>query len=103
MGWLRHAVLGELARILRDGVTAPELKRAKEGYLKQVEVMRANDDMLASLLAEHLFVGRTMQFEADLEEKIKSLSVDDVNTGLRKFIDPKRLSVVTAGAFKDAR
>ncbi|MBV8487544.1 MAG: insulinase family protein, partial [Planctomycetaceae bacterium] len=93
----------ELARILRDGVTAPELKRAKEGYLKQVEVMRANDDMLASLLVEHLFVGRTMQFEADLEAKIKSLSIDDVNTGLRKYIDPKRLSVVTAGAFKDAR
>jgi zinc protease len=43
-----------------------------------------------------------MQFEADLEAKIKALSVDDVNTVLRKHIDPKQLSVVTAGAFRDA-
>ncbi|MGO9598894.1 MAG: M16 family metallopeptidase [Isosphaeraceae bacterium] len=92
----------ELARILRDGVTADELKRAKDGYLKQIEVTRTSDNMLASSLAENLFVGRTMQFEADLEAKIKSLSVDEVNTVLRKHLDPKQLSVVTAGAFKDA-
>jgi zinc protease len=83
-------------------VTADELKRAKDGYLKQIEVTRTSDNMLASSLAENLFVGRTMQFEADLEAKIKSLSVDEVNTVLRKHIDPKQLFVVTAGAFKDA-
>jgi zinc protease len=93
----------ELARILRDGVTADELTRAKDGYLKQMEVMRTSDKTLASSLAENLFVGRTLQFEADLEAKIKSLSVDDVNTVLRKYISPKQLAVVTAGAFKDAK
>jgi zinc protease len=93
----------ELARILRDGVTADELKRAKDGYLKQMEVMRTSDNLLASSLAENLFVGRTMQFEADVEAKIKGLTVNDVNKVLRKHIDPKRLSVVTAGAFKDAK
>ena len=62
----------EVARILRDGVTAEELKRAKDGYLKQLEVIRTNDNMLASSLAENLFIGRTMQFDADLEARSRS-------------------------------
>jgi zinc protease len=93
----------EVARLLRDGVAPEELKRAKDGYLKQLEVMRTNDNALASSLAENLFIGRTLQFQADLEAKIKSLSVDEVNTALRKYIDPKQLSVVTAGDFKETK
>jgi len=97
------AVDEEVARILRDGVTAEELKRAKDGYLKQLEVSRTNDNMLASSLAENLFIGRTMQFNADLETKIKSLTVEEVNAALRKYIHPEQLSVVTAGDFKETK
>jgi zinc protease len=93
----------EVARILRDGVAPEELKRAKDGYLKQLEVMRTNDNALASSLAENLFIGRTLQFQADLEAKIKSLSADEVNAALCKYIDPKQLSIVTAGDFKESK
>ncbi|MFO0890525.1 MAG: pitrilysin family protein [Isosphaeraceae bacterium] len=90
----------EIARVLRDGVTPAELKRAKDGYLQQQSVMRTNDNMLASALAEDLFIGRTLQFQADLEDKLKALTVEDVNAALRKHLDPEKLSVVTAGDFK---
>ena len=40
-----------------------------------------------------------MQFQADLEQKIQALTPDAVVTALRKHVDPKRLSVVTAGDF----
>ncbi|MGO8900756.1 MAG: M16 family metallopeptidase [Isosphaeraceae bacterium] len=93
----------EVARILRDGVTAEELKHAKDGYLKQLEVSRTNDNMLASSLAENLFIGRTMQFDADLEAKIKALTVEEVNAALRKYIHPEQFSVVTAGDFKETK
>ena len=93
----------EVARILRDGVTAEELKRAKDGYLNQLEVSRTNDNMLASSLAENLFIGRTMQFDADLEAKIKALTVEEVNAALRKHIHPEQLSVITAGDFKETK
>ena len=93
----------EVARILRDGVNADELKRAKDGYLKQLEVSRTSDNMLASSLAENLYIGRTMQFDADLEAKIKALTVDEVNAALRKYVQPAQLSVVTAGDFKEAK
>ena len=41
-----------------------------------------------------------MPFQADLEQKIKDLTPAVVNTALRKHLDPKRFSVVTAGDFK---
>jgi zinc protease len=90
----------EIARILRDGVTPAELKRAQDGYLQQQAVRRTSDAMLASTLAEDLYLGRTMQFQADLENKVKQLSVEAVNAALRKHVKPEQLSVVTAGDFK---
>jgi zinc protease len=90
----------ELERLLRDGVQPAELERAKTGYLQQRTVQRAGDQLLAIMLAEDLFVGRTMQFQADHEQRIKELTPDAVNAALRKYVDLKRLSVVTAGDFK---
>jgi zinc protease len=90
----------ELSKILKGGVTPAELDRAKAGYLRQQEVLRTNDNMLATTLAENLFNGRTMQFQADLESKIKALTVDEVNSALRKHVDPNQFCVVTAGDFK---
>ena len=78
----------------------PSSTRAKTGYLQQQQNQRTNDMAITATLAENLFVGRTMQFQADLEQKIKDLTPEAVNAALRKHIDPKRLSVVTAGDFK---
>jgi zinc protease len=90
----------ELDRIIKSGVTNTELDRAKAGYLQQQNNQRTSDMALAAILAENLFVGRTLQFQADLEQKIRDLTPEIVNAALRKYIDPKRLSVVTAGDFK---
>jgi zinc protease len=90
----------EVDRLLRDGVTAAELDRSKAGYLQQQQVARSDDMGLASMLAADLYAGRTMQFQADLERKIRDLTPEAVNAALRKYIDPKRLTVVTAGDFK---
>ena len=89
----------ELARLIRDGVKPDELEKAKTGYLQQQRVARTTDAALASALSENLFVGRTMQFQAELEQKILALTPHDVDAALRKHLDPKRLSVVTAGDF----
>jgi zinc protease len=57
--------------------------------------------MLSLMLSQDLYAGRTMQFQADLEQKIAALRPDAVNAALRKYIDPKRISVVKAGDFKE--
>src|SRR5262249_13557426 len=90
----------EVHRLLRDGVKPEELERAKKGYLQQQQILRTNDMMLAVMLTENLYVGRTMQFQADLEQKIQALTFEAVDAALRKHIDAKQLSIVTAGDFK---
>ena len=90
----------EIARLLRDGVTPAELDRAKKGYLQQQQVQRTNDMMLSLLLSQDLHVGRTMKFQAELEHQIKALTPEAVDAALRKHIDAKRLSIVTAGDFE---
>ena len=57
----------ELERLVREGVTAAELDRAKTGYLQQQSVQRTSDMLLAALIANDLYIGRTMKFQADLE------------------------------------
>jgi zinc protease len=93
----------EVARLLRDGVSAQELEKATVGYLGQLHQMRTNDMVLSLMLTANLYVGRTMQFQADQEQKIKALTADAVNEALRKHIDPKQLSIVTAGDFRKGK
>jgi zinc protease len=89
----------ELAKLIYDGVKGPELEKAKAGYLQQLKIQRTRDASLASALAENLYLGRTMKFQAELEEKIQGLSTGVVDSALRNHIDPKKLTVVTAGDF----
>lgn len=93
------AIREELERLVDKGITAEELEQARRGYLQQQQVMRANDEVLASKLEDAAFAGRTMAYYSDLEKKIGALTPDDVSKAMKKHIDPKRLSLVTAGDF----
>lgn len=89
----------EVAKLIKDGVTSDELERAKKGWLQQQRVQRTSDGTLAVLLANGLFLDRTLLFQANLEEKVAGLSVETVGSAIKKYIDPARLSVVGAGDF----
>jgi len=91
----------ELDRLIKGGITNSELEAAKTGYLQQQNNQRTNDMAISAILAENLFVGRTMQFQADLEQKIRDLTLEAINAALRKYVEPKQFSVVTAGDFKN--
>ncbi len=96
------AIREELDRLLKNGITADELERAKSGYLQQLQVSRTRDSSLASTLCDTAHVGRTMNYYADLERKITALTPEQVNETLRKRLDANRLVVVTAGDLRPA-
>jgi zinc protease len=100
IGRVQKCAQEELDRLLRDGVTEEELENAKQGYLQGQKVARASDIALAGTLTNLRHLGRTMAFEADVEKKIKNLTADQVNAALRKYIDPRKLVIVTAGDFE---
>jgi zinc protease len=89
----------EIAGILKEGVTAEELKEAKSGYLQSAQVDRSDDSRLVTLLNSHLFLKRTMAWNANLEKQIAELTVDQVNKALVKYIHPEKFIYVKAGDF----
>jgi zinc protease len=99
---VEFSYVDELKRTLKDGFTAAEFAEAKKAYLNNRLVSRAQDGALMNLLAQHEMRGRTMQWDAQLEQKIAALTLDDVNAAFRKHIDASAVSIVKAGDFKAA-
>ena len=89
----------ELNKVIKDGFTAEELKNAVSGYLQGQNVNRAQDGTLAGKLSGILFLNRTMKWNDDLEKKISALTVDQVNTAMRKWLKPEKITIVQAGDF----
>lgn len=100
LGKLEATVQDELDKLLREGVTADELEKARQGFLQAQKVGRASDPALAGSLGGLRYLGRTMAWDAELEKKIAALTPDQVNAALRKHIDPKKLVAVAAGDFE---
>jgi len=100
IGRVEKAIRDELERLVRDGVTEDELEQAKQGYLRAQKVRRTTDGALAGLLSDLSYSGRTMAYYIDLEKKIESLTSEQVLVAARKYIDPKKLVLVTAGDFQ---
>jgi zinc protease len=97
---LKTVMDAELRKLLEQGVTDQELKRAQDSWLEQRQVSRSQDAALAGLLAEHLYAGRSIRYEADLEEKVRALTPDQVLAAAKKYLNLGNLVVVTAGDFQ---
>ena len=87
----------ELLRVQKSGFTAEEVARAKSGMLQQRMQTRSQDNALASGWITYLYLGRTFAWSKQYEDKIRALTVDDVNAAWRKAIDTSKFSVVIAG------
>jgi zinc protease len=90
----------ELARALKDGFTAKELAEGQRGLLSFRRLSRAQDARISGAWVSNLYLGRTFQRSAEVDKQIAGLSVDDVNTALRKYLKPEQVVSVFAGDFK---
>ncbi len=97
---LMAAYKEEIQRLLKDGITADELRDARSGFLQQRELGRTRDQQLASKLSENLFLTRTMAWDASFDQAIKALTVEQINAAIRKYIHPQQMSFIEAGDFK---
>ena len=100
---LQVCAMEELDRLLRDGVTADELNKAREGFLQSLKVGRSSDGALAGSLGSLRHLDRTMVWEADFEKKIAALTPEQISAAMKRRIDPKKLVVVSAGDFGEEK
>jgi zinc protease len=99
---LEAAFQEELQKALKGGFTQEELDFARKAWLQGEEAQRQEDKEIAGWLNNALFLGRSVLFQAELETKVRALTLTDVNTALRRYLDPARLVVVKAGDFAKA-
>jgi zinc protease len=96
---LHAAVCEEVSRARKEGFTTEELASAKDSILSSRRINRSNDGALVGALASNLRYGRTMQWSAEFEDKLKAATLEQVNEAFRKYIEPARLVIVKAGTF----
>jgi zinc protease len=89
----------ELTRALKDGFTDAEIAEAKSGYLKSRQVTRAEDQTLARLQSNYLYWNRTFAWDTKFESQIAGLESAAILSAARKYLDPKKISIVRAGDF----
>jgi zinc protease len=96
---LEVAFKEEIARMIKDGFTAEEVEAAKSGWLQSRQVSRAQDNELAGRLNNYLFLNRTLQWDADLEARIRALTPEQINAAMRRHINPSKITIIKAGDF----
>jgi zinc protease len=96
---LEAAFREEIDRMLKDGFTAEEVEKAKQGWLQQQLQSRSSDGFLVNLFSAQALTGRTMSYNAEFEEWVAALTPDAVNAAMRKYIVPSKLTTVRAGDF----
>lgn len=90
----------EMKKILAEGFTAEEIEAGKKSWLQSRQVSRENDDELVQRLASRTHERRTMAFDAELEEKVKALTPEQVRAAMAKYLDPAGLTYMRAGDFR---
>ncbi len=90
----------EVARALKDGVTAQELDEARKGLLSARQLARAQDANLAGALNHNLYLDRTFAISQKVDDAIAAATLQSVNAALRKYLKPDQFVFAFGGDFK---
>jgi zinc protease len=95
---VRASLLDEIARLaIAPAITADELTRARDGWLRQQDTALSRDDYVVGLLADQLELGRTTAEAVALRAAVAKLTIADLERVARKYVQPDRLISVDAG------
>lgn len=93
------AVHEEMKRVLSTGFTVVELEAGRRSLLNFRQLARAQDGRLAAALALNLQLGRSYTEAARVDQALRSLTLDQVNAALRRYISEDRVVWALAGDF----
>jgi len=93
----------ELTRTLRDGFTAAELASAKKAIHDDRVGGRSSDGGILSLITAREQYGRTLVWDEQLDTKLESVTLEQVNAAFRRYVTVAGLSIVKGGDFRAAK
>ncbi|AGC43728.1 M16B family peptidase [Myxococcus stipitatus DSM 14675] len=101
-GRLESAMREEVTSAVEKGYSTEELEKARSGLLEYRRTARAQDAGLAAKLARYLFLGRTLSFDAGVEEQLARLGPEQVRQAMSRHLAWPKLTQVKAGDFAGA-
>ena len=99
---LQAAFKEEIQKVVSEGFTAEEIEAAKKGWLLGRQRTRGQDNGLAGTLTNYLFLNRTFAFDDELDKKVQSLTPEQINQAMKKYLAPDKISIFVAGDFANA-
>lgn len=93
----KASLLEEIEKLTTGTVTAEELKRAKETWIKEQDTGLSNDGFVVRMLSSQAFRDRTTAFTKELRAKIQAVTPADVARVAKKYLEPKRLVIIDVG------
>ena len=97
---LEKGMREEIALALKEGFSKAEVEDGKKSMIQQAQLERSQDAGLVAVLARNLYLGRNMQFSAEMEKKIMALSPTQIREAMNRHILYSKLIRVFAGDFK---
>jgi zinc protease len=99
---LKAGVQEELAKFVKEGITAEELTDAKKGWQEERKISRAQDRALAAGHVAQTAANRTLAFVEKVDAQIEATTLEEVNAAIRKTLDPAKFLNIYAGDFAAA-
>ena len=93
----RQAIKREVEHILKDGVTAEEVKKHREMLAANWRVRLSNSGAIAHAAHDAVADGWPLSYLDDFPKKILSVTPAQVTKALKKYINPEYLSESAAG------
>ena len=93
---LTKAVQEELQRALQDGFTEDEVREGIQALLNYRRLARTRDGILTSAWVSYMQLDRDFTWSSKMDQALSSLTADQVNAALRKFLDPASFSTAIA-------
>jgi zinc protease len=96
---LDSALHDEISKAVKSGFKEDEFKKSVAGWLQQRKTLLGVDQFLSYQLASYINQGKDLTFYTDYENKVKSLTLEQVNAALRKYVSPDKITLIYAGDF----
>ena len=94
-------ILNELKKMAKDGVTAAELKRAKENIRGRIILSLEDSESLAAWYAKEELDKREIKTPAEKLKEIAAVTIEEVRAAAADVIKNNKVALAIIGPFKD--
>ena len=91
------AMVEEITKLATTGISADELKIAKQGLLEAFQRDLSNDGTVLRMLHDGLYLGRKTDFWVKRNAALGALTVEQVNSAAQRHLRPGSLVKIIAG------